>query len=112
MWADLLGRLPQTVSWGLGAILSITANDLLEEDYKQLSNLPPRAFYGVSTDSAVGVPRTATAPMADHLSNEIRQPLTQLRETIKNMPTNIWRKILGDSGTIYQKVWCIMEGLE
>lgn len=114
---NLFGRLTQTVSWGLGALLSITANDLPEEDYKQLSNLPSRAFYGVNSDSAIvlrllGISRTAAAPMADHLSDEIRQPLTQVRETIKNMPTNIWRDALGDSGTIYRKVWRILEGIE
>ncbi|HHL34486.1 MAG TPA: hypothetical protein ENJ30_09015 [Desulfobulbaceae bacterium] len=114
---NLFGRLTQTVSWGLGALLSITANDLPEEDYKQLSNLPSRAFYGVNSDTAIvlrllGIPRTAASPMAVYLTSEMQRPITKVRETLKRMPLGDWENALGDSGVIYQKVWRILEGME
>ncbi|MCI5145164.1 MAG: DEAD/DEAH box helicase, partial [Candidatus Electrothrix sp. AR3] len=71
---NLFGRLTQTASWGLGALLSITAGDLPDEEYNQLSNLPSQVFYGVNDDSAIafrllGIPRTAAVPLAESMSD-------------------------------------------
>ncbi|TSA54121.1 MAG: ATP-dependent helicase, partial [Planctomycetaceae bacterium] len=114
---NLFGKLTQTASWGLGALLSITAGDLPEEQYKQLSNLPSRAFYGVNDDSAIvlrllGIPRTAAMPLANSLSDILNQPLPQVRNSLRSLPDQRWAGALGENALVYKKIWHILEGIE
>jgi replicative superfamily II helicase len=114
---NLFGRLTQTVSWGLGALLSITAGDLPEEQYKQLSNLPSRAFYGVNDDSAIvlrllGIPRTAAMLLANSMSDVLNQPLPQIRNSLRSLPDQRWAEALGENALVYKKIWHILEGIE
>jgi hypothetical protein len=115
---NLFGKLTHTASWGLGALLSITAGDLPEEEFKELSNLPSRVYYGVNNDSAIalrllGIPRTAAMPMAIAMANVMDQPLPKIREILSSLPANKWEQTLGEqSGKVYRKVWRVLEGLE
>lgn len=112
---SLFGSLTQTTSWGLGALLSITANELPEEEYKKLNNLPSRIYYGVNNDSAItlrllGIPRSAAVSLASSMS-PMTQPLPQVRDYLRNLPEKHWTDALGDSGKIYRKIWRVLEGL-
>ncbi|MBU1056377.1 MAG: DEAD/DEAH box helicase [Proteobacteria bacterium] len=114
---NLFGKLTQTASWGLGALLSITTGDLPEEQYKQLSNLPSRAFYGVNDDSAIvlrllGIPRTAAMLLANSMSGILNQPLPQVRNVLRNLPDQRWTEALGENAIVYKKIWHILEGIE
>jgi len=114
---NLFGRLTQTASWGLGALLSITAGDLPEAQYKQLSNLPSRVFYGVNDDSAIvlrllGIPRTAAMPLANSMSDILNQPLPQVRSSLRSLPGQRWAEALGENALVYKKIWHILEGIE
>lgn len=115
---NLFGKLTQTASWGLGALLSITGSKLSEEQFNLLSNLPSRVYYGVNDDSAIalrllGVPRAAATNLVKSMGNISKKPLTELRETIKNLDENGWMQAMGKrKGKIYRKVWRVMEGLE
>ena len=114
---NLFGRLTQTASWGLGALLSITAGELPEEEYKKLSNLPSRAFYGVNDDSAIalrllGIPRTAAMPLANSMGDAFNQPLTKIRNSLRTLPDEQWTEALGKNALVYKKVWHILEGIE
>lgn len=113
----LFGDITQTVSWGLGALLSITASHLPEEQFRMLRNLPSWVYYGVNSDGAaamrlLGAPRSAAAPLADFLGDNIKKPLPELRSHLTRLTTPEWKKALGNHGEIYQKVWKITEGLE
>ncbi len=113
---NLFGKLTQTASWGLGALLSITAGDLPEEQYKQLSNLPSRAFYGVNDDSAIvlrllGIPRTAAMPLANSMTGVLNQPLPQVRNILRSLPDQQWTEALGENALVYKKIWHILEGI-
>lgn len=113
---NLFGKLTQTASWGLGALLAITASNLPEDEFKQLSNLPSRVFYGVNSDAAItlrllGVPRSAALPLAEYLGKTIREPLPRLRNRLAQLKQQDWKKALGDSGSVYQDIWRVMEGL-
>lgn len=114
---NLFGKLTQTASWGLGALLSITGSDLPEEKFKSLSNLPSRVFYGVDSDDAVvmrllGVPRAAASPLAFHFQREIGRPLTKLREKLISFNDKDWATAIGPNGAIYGRVWRILEGVD
>jgi hypothetical protein len=115
---NLFGRLTQTASWGLGALLSITGSDLPEEKLKSLRNLPSRVYYGVNDDAAIvlrllGVPRVAATPLANAMGNILEQPLTNVRERLKGLNESEWTQALGKhQGRIYRKVWRVLEGLE
>ena len=115
---NLFGRLTQTASWGLGALLSITANDLPEEEFKLLSNLPSRVYYGVKDDAAItlrllGIPRTAALKMTSAMTNILDQPLPYIRRQLMDLPEDQWKQTLGEQeGKIYRKVWRVLEGLE
>jgi hypothetical protein len=115
---NLFGNLTQTASWGLGALLSITGSDLSEEQFKALSNLPSRVYYGVNDDSAIalrllGVPRVAATPLANAMGNILEQPLTTVRKRLKDLDEGGWTQALGQrEGKIYRKIWRILEGLE
>jgi replicative superfamily II helicase len=115
---SLFGKLTQTASWGLGALLSITGSDLTEDQFKALRNLPSRVYYGVNDDSAIalrllGVPRAAATPLATAMGNVLDQSLTGVRERLKDMDETGWTQALGQSkGKVYRKVWRVLEGLE
>ena len=115
---NLFGKLTQTASWGLGALLSITGGDLPEERFRELSNLPSRVYYGVNDDSAIalrllGVPRAAAAPLARAMGNILEQPLAGVRDRLKGLDETGWTQALGQrEGKIYRKVWRVLEGLE
>lgn len=115
---NLFGRLTQTTSWGLGALLAITASNLPEDEFNKLSNLPSRVFYGVNSDAAVtmrllGIPRLAASSLAAALGERIREPLPKIRKTLSQLSEEKWQAALDKkSGVIYRKIWRIMEGLE
>ena len=114
---NLFGKLTQTASWGLGALLSITASELPEEEFKRLSNLPSRVFYGVNSDEAIamrllGVPRTAAAPLAVHCEDSIGEPLPKLRERLVRLTETDWQNAVGQDGAVYRRVWRILEGVD
>ncbi|OGR23476.1 MAG: ATP-dependent helicase [Desulfobacterales bacterium RIFOXYA12_FULL_46_15] len=114
---NLFGKLTQTASWGLGALLAITGNNLDEDKLKELSNLPARAFYGVNSDKAIifrllGVPRSAADSIAQHLDEHITESLPQLRKRLSNLGESSWSQAMGENGKTYRKVWRIIEGLD
>lgn len=115
---SLFGKLTQAASWGLGALLSITGGDLTEEQFRLLRNLPSRVYYGVNDDAAIalrllGVPRAAATPLANAMGNVSGQPLPEVRERLKALDEARWTQALGQSnGTVYRKVWRVLEGLE
>jgi hypothetical protein len=109
---NLFGKLTQTTSWGLGALLSITGSELEDEHIK---NLPSRAFYGVNSDEAIvmrllGIPRLAASSMARMYPIVENTPLPQIRAKLLSLQDSDWQKALGESGSIYKKVWRILEG--
>ncbi|MDP8209624.1 MAG: DEAD/DEAH box helicase [Candidatus Stygibacter australis] len=113
---NLFGRLTQTASWGLSALLAITGSNLDEDILKELSNLPARAFYGVNSDEAIifrllGVPRSAASPIAIYLNDHISEPLPNLRNQLANLTDADWNQAMGEKGITYRKVWRIIEGL-
>lgn len=115
---NLFGRLTQTASWGLSALLSITGGDLPEEQLKDLNNLPSWVYYGVNDDSAIalrllGIPRIAASPLANAMENVLDQPLAEVRERLKGLDDAVWTQALGQhEGRIYRRVWRVLEGLE
>ncbi len=115
---NLYGRLTQTAAWGLGALLSITGSKLSEEEMRTLRNLPSRVFYGVNSDAAValrllGVPRTAAPQLAGAMGDVIAQPLSSVRQRLREMDDTSWRRALGEQGGgIYRSIWRVLEGLE
>jgi hypothetical protein len=111
---NLFGKLTQTASWGLGALLSMTGGEIAEDS--PLRNLPSRAYYGVNDDHAIvlrllGVPRMVAPPLAKAMGEISKQPLSQVRDRLKHMDETSWIKALGDhqKGRIYHKVWRILE---
>lgn len=114
---NLFGKLTQTSSWGLGALLAITASGMPEDERSQLSNLPSRVFYGVATDEAIalrllGVSRRATIPLARSLNIQRKEPLPSIRQRLAAMSEQDWNSAMGASGGVYRRVWQIMEGKE
>jgi hypothetical protein len=114
---NLFGKLTQTASWGLGALLAITGTNLDEDNLKRLSNLPARAFYGVNSDEAIifrllGVPRSAASSIAHQLNQHITEPISTLRNRLTNLSDSEWNQAMGEKGKTYRKVWRIIEGLD
>jgi hypothetical protein len=96
--------------------LAITANDLPEEEFKKLSNLPSQVFYGVNSDDAIvmrllGIPRTAAKPLANYCKTDSNESLPALRNRLKSLTDTDWSQALGTNGQIYRKVWYILEGI-
>ncbi|MFV2059533.1 MAG: DEAD/DEAH box helicase [Gammaproteobacteria bacterium] len=115
---NLFGKLTQTASWGIGALLSITGSELSEVEFNALRNLPSQIYYGVNDDNAIalgllGVPRSAAVPLANTIGNTANQSLIDVRNKLKSMDPMIWTQALGESnGIIYYKIWRIFEGLD
>lgn len=114
---NLFGKLAQTSSWGLNALMAITASGLSEEDRNRLANLPSQVFYGVSTDEAItlrmlGVPRRAATRLAQTMELSISDSLPSIRQRLQTLPEKDWVAALGSEGSTYRKVWRIMDGAE
>jgi hypothetical protein len=110
---NLFGKLTQTASWGLGALLSMTGGELSEDS--PLRNLPSRAYYGVNDDNAVvlrllGVPRMAATPLAKSMGEITKQPLSEVRNQLQKMNKTSWINALGEQkGQVYHDIWQILE---
>lgn len=114
---NLFGKLAQTSSWGLNALMAITASDLPEEERNRLANLPSQVFYGVSTDEAItlrllGVPRRAATPLARTLNISAGESLPAIRQRLASLSQQDWSAALGPDGNVYRKAWQIMDGVE
>lgn len=114
---NLFGKLAQTSSWGLNALMAITASGLSEEERNRLANLPSQVFYGVSTDEAItlrmlGVPRRAATRLAQTMGLSISDSLPSIRQRLQTLPEKDWVAALGSEGNTYRKVWRIMDGTE
>lgn len=114
---NLFGKLAQTSSWGLNALMAITASDLPEEERNRLANLPSQVFYGVSTDEAItlrllGVPRRAAAPLARTLNLSAGESLPAIRQRLALLSQQDWSEALGPDGNVYRKAWQIIDGVE
>ena len=113
----LFGKLTQSSSWGLSALLSVISRDLDTEEKKLLNNLPAKAFYGVQSDEAIklrliGIPRTAAQSVANHLYQHISEPVGTLRKRVSQMSEKDWNDLMGSKGKTYRRAWRIIEGLE
>ena len=117
---DVFGRITQTASWGLAALQSLTVKEkelesMSEDEKRTLRNLPARVYYGVNSDEAValrllGVPRTATAPLATTLGMTPGESLNVTRSKLRASTADTWRDVLGQRGASYHRVWSILEG--
>lgn len=114
---NLFGKLAQTSSWGLNALMAITASDLPEEERNRLANLPSQVFYGVSTDEAItlrllGVPRRAATSLARAMNLSAGESLPAIRQRLASLSQQDWSTALGPDGNVYRKAWQIMDGVE
>lgn len=115
---NLFGKLTQTASWGLSALLSLTIGNESEESMTKLNNLPSKVFYGVNDDAAIplrllGVPRTAAQPLANVFGDAVTEPLPALRQKLHESDAALWNRALGgEQGHVYRRVWRVLEGLE
>lgn len=114
---NLFGKLTQTASWGLGALLAITGSGLSDEEISQLKNLPSRAFYGVNSDEAItlrllGVPRRAATELARNFPLHVGESLPTIRQRLQAMSEQDWNSALGPTGSVYRRVWQIIDGSE
>lgn len=114
---NLFGKLAQTSSWGLNALMAITASDLPEEERNRLANLPSQVFYGVSTDEAItlrllGVPRRAATSLARAMNLSAGESLPAIRQRLAALSQQDWAVALGPDGYAYRRVWQIMDGVE
>lgn len=114
---NLFGKLAQTSSWGLNALLAITASDMPDDQRSQLANLPSQVFYGVSTDGAIalrllGVPRRAATRLAESLNVSEANSLSSIRQRLAGLSERDWNAALGNSGGVYRRAWRIIEGAD
>jgi hypothetical protein len=114
---NLFGKLAQTSSWGLNALLAITGSSLSEDERSRLANLPSQVFYGVSTDEAItlrllGVPRRAATHLARTLNISAGESLPSVRQRLAALSDEQWNSVLGPSGNVYRKAWRVIEGAE
>ncbi len=114
---NLFGKLAQTSSWGLNALLAITGSSLSDDERSRLANLPSQVFYGVSTDEAItlrllGVPRRAATHLARTLNIRAEESLPSVRQRLAALSDEQWTTALGPSGNVYRKAWRIIEGTE
>ncbi len=118
--STLFGKLIQSASWGLSALQLLTPlndpyNIPSEEEHRTIRNLPARIYYGVNSDEAIllrmlGVPRNAASPLSKQLGISPDDPLHFVRNHIKSVGAEPWRKALGNQGEAYHRVWTIVEG--
>lgn len=114
---SLYGKITQTASWGLSALLSSTATEATEEEFKELSNLPARVYYGVNSDEAMilrlaGVPRIASTELSKILPNIKSEPVVNVRHVLQSNGKDLWKTAMGhEKGDVYYKVWTVLEGL-
>ena len=91
-------------------------NEIEEDEFKELSNLPARVFYGVNSDDAMilrlaGVSRFASNELSKLLPNIKNKSISTVRTILKNERENIWIKAMGsEKGDVYRKIWSILEG--
>lgn len=114
---SLFGKLAQTSSWGLSALLATTASDMPDDERIELVNLPSKVFYGVSTDKAIalrllGVPRRAAKLLAESLITRVSEPLSSVRQRLADLSDAGWNEALGRTGAVYRRAWRIMDGSE
>lgn len=115
---NLFGKLTQTASWGLGALLSITGSDIPDDERQELNNLASQVYYGVSDKNSIalrllGIPRLAAEPLAAKMQNIGNLPLAEVRNELRGMDAAFWSNALGsENGKTYRKVWRVLEGLE
>ncbi len=112
---NLFGKLAQTSSWGLNALLAITVSDLPDDERARLANLPSQVFYGVATDEAIalrllGVPRRAATPLAKVLKLDATVSLPTIRQRLSALMEQDWLQALGPVGGTYRRAWQIMDG--
>lgn len=112
---NLFGKLAQTSSWGLNALMAITASGLSDDERTRLANLPSQVFYGVATDEAIalrllGVPRRAATPLARVLNLDATASLQTIRQRLAALTERDWYQALGPVGSTYRKAWQIMDG--
>jgi len=112
---NLFGKLTQTSSWGLNALLAITTSNLSDDERSQLTNLPSQVFYGVAADEAItlrllGVPRRAATPLASELNLRPEDSLPTIRQRLLSLTDHEWERALGQVGSIYRKAWRIIDG--
>lgn len=114
---NLFGKLAQTSSWGLNALLAITASDMPDDQRSRLVNLPSQVFYGVSTDGAIalrllGVPRRAATRLAERLNLSEANSLPAIRQRLAGLAERDWNAALGSNGAVYRRAWLIIDGAE
>lgn len=113
---SLYGKITQTTSWGLSALLSSTVGEIEEDEFKELSKLPARVYYGVNSDDAmmlrlIGVPRIASTELSKILPNIKNESVVNVRHTLKSNGQDLWKTAMGnEKGDVYYKVWSILEG--
>lgn len=114
---NLFGKLAQTSSWGMNALLAITTSGMPDEQRSRLANLPSQVFYGVSTDGAIalrllGVPRRAATRLAERLNINEGLSFSSIRQQLTRLSVGDWHDVLGSKGGIYHRAWRIFEGAE
>lgn len=114
---NLFGKLAQTSSWGLNALLAITGAGLSDDERNRLVNLPSQVFYGVATDEAItlrllGVPRRAATSLANLLNVRAGESLPTIRQRLTALSEQDWQQALGRVGSTYRKVWQIIDGVQ
>ena len=116
---SLYGKLTQTASWGLSALMAMSLGDDFESldaaEQRRLRNLPGRVYYGVPSDEALalrlaGVPRLAALRLAASWDVAADEPPARLRDRLREAGETPWRTALGKSGAAYHRVWTILEG--
>ncbi|PKO58108.1 MAG: ATP-dependent helicase, partial [Betaproteobacteria bacterium HGW-Betaproteobacteria-18] len=112
---NLFGKLAQTSSWGLNALLAITGSGLSDDERSRLANLPSQVFYGVATDEAItlrllGVPRRAATSLTGVLNLRAGESLPSIRQRLLALSEQDWQHALGSTGSIYRKAWQIIDG--
>jgi hypothetical protein len=114
---NLFGKLAQTSSWGINALLAITGAELSDAERGRLANLPSQVFYGVSTDEAVtlrllGVPRRAATRLAHRLRIRTGESLPSIRQRLTELADRDWSAAVGIAGSAYRRAWRIIDGAE
>ena len=115
---SLYGKITQTASWGLSALLSSTVGEIDDEEFKELSNLPARVYYGVNSDDAMmlrllGVPRVASIELSEELVGIKDTSVSIVRGSLREQGQKLWTKSMGEEkGKVYYKIWSVIEGLD